>query len=81
MFDEKTAKHLAELSKIEFTEDELLKMTHQMDDVIKLMDSVKKFPETEGRNLGKSMDFAELREDEPKQTENQGTSYVVPKII
>ena len=81
MFDEKTAKHLAELSKIEFTEDELLKMTHQMDDVIKLMDTVRKYSETEERNMEKSTNYSGLREDEPKRIKNKGTSYVVPKII
>ena len=56
-------------------------MVHHMDDIIKLMDTVKKFPESDEQNLKNSVNYADLREDEPKKSENKGASYVVPKIM
>ena len=41
MFDLELTAHLAELSKLAFTEDELKAMAEQMSDIVALMDKVK----------------------------------------
>ena len=81
MFDKNTAKHLAELSKIEFTDAELSEMVYQMDDIIKLMDTVKGFDVSCDRKNRDTEDYRNLREDRVNTSQNKGASYAVPKII
>ena len=43
MFDVKQTAHLAELSKLSFTEEELNRITREMDEIVALMDTVADF--------------------------------------
>lgn len=92
MFDEKLTAHLAELSKLSFTPDELTAMTKDMTDIIALMDTVCDFnPEIKPYAL-KAVDYEELRKDDYKDSyatekvlENaknvKNNSFVVPKVV
>ena len=92
MFDEKLTAHMAELSKLSFTPEELTTMTKDMTDIIALMDTVCDFdPEIKPYALD-AVDYEELRKDEYKDsystekilenTENvKNNSFVVPKVV
>lgn len=92
MFDEKLTAHMAELSKLSFTPEELTAMTKDMSDIIALMDTVCDFnPEIKPYALN-AVDYEELRKDEYKDSyptekvlENaknvKNSSFVVPKVV
>ena len=92
MFDEKLTAHMAELSKLSFTPEELTAMTKDMTDIIALMDTVCDFsPEIKPYALD-AVDYEELRKDEYQDsystekileyTENvKNNSFVVPKVV
>lgn len=92
MFDKEMTRRLAELSKIDFTEEELEKMTKDMTDIIALMDQVRAFDSTKEAYSLKPVTFSQLRPDQPeppsspsqilanaKKTEQQ--SFTVPKVV
>jgi aspartyl/glutamyl-tRNA(Asn/Gln) amidotransferase C subunit len=92
MFDEKLTAHLAELSKLEFTGDELTKMTKDMTDIITLMDKVCDFDPSSKPYTLDSVDYENLREDNYnnsypndkilKNAKNvKNNSFVVPKVV
>jgi len=92
MFDINLTKHLADLSKIEFTEDELNKMSSQMTDIINLMDRVKEFDSSEKTFALDAVNYSDLRKDEAMEsfeTEKilqnakivKNNSFVVPKVV
>lgn len=92
MIDEKLTSHLAELSKIAFTEDELKNMTRDMTDIITLMDKVCDFSQTRETYALDAVNFEDLRNDKAqpsfetdKITANakkiQNNSFVVPKVV
>ncbi|MCX7715483.1 MAG: Asp-tRNA(Asn)/Glu-tRNA(Gln) amidotransferase subunit GatC [Clostridia bacterium] len=85
-------RHLAELSKIAFSDAELDKMTSQMSDIINLMDKVKFFGKNDKTYALDARAYSELRKDEPcasfetekmlknaKQVKNN--SFAVPKVV
>ena len=80
MFDAKLTAHLADLSKIAFTEEELEKMTDDMTDIIALMDKV---------NAEEYMNLREDRAEKSFETEKiiknaknvKNNSFVVPKVV
>lgn len=92
MFDEKLTAHMAELSKLSFTPDELAAMTKDMSDIIALMDTVCDFnPEITPYTLN-AVDYEDLRKDNYKESyptekilENaknvKNDSFVVPKVV
>ena len=92
MFDPNRTAHLAELSKLEFTDEELLKMTKDMTDIIALMDKVCDFnPEIKPYTLD-SVDYDDLRGDTYKESypnneilkndkNTKNDSFVVPKVV
>lgn len=92
MFDEKLTAHLAELSKLEFTPDELSEMTKDMTDIISLMDKVCDF-DTEAKPYTlNSVDYENLRKDNYKNSypnneilanakNKKNDSFVVPKVV
>ena len=43
MFDKRDAMHLAQLSALAFTDDELVQITSDMSDIIRLMDKIRTF--------------------------------------
>ena len=92
MFDTKLTAHLAELSKLEITPEELEKITGEMDAIVALMDTVAEaecngdFAAVESKGLN------ELRADEPKPSmnreellanaeEREDTYFKVPKVV
>lgn len=92
MFDEKLTAHLAELSKLEFTPEELSQMTKDMTDIIALMDKVCDFDPAAAPYTLDSVDYEELRKDTYKDSypnekilENadnvKNNSFVVPKVV
>ncbi len=92
MFDAKLTKYLADLSKIEFSEAELEKMTEDMTDIISLMDKVCDFDSSVNTYALDAVSYADLRHDEPqpsfptdkiiKNAKNvKNNSFVVPKVV
>ena len=92
MFDEKLTAHLAELSKLEFTDEELADMTKDMTDIIGLMDKVCGFNDGVNPYTLDPVDYADLRSDEHADSypsneilENakniKNDSFVVPKVV
>lgn len=92
MFDEKLTAHLAELSKLDFTDTELAKMTKDMTDIIALMDKVCDFGTDVKPYTLDTVDYNDLRKDEYvdsypsseilKNAENvKNNSFVVPKVV
>ena len=81
MFNSDLTKHLAELSKLEFTDEELEQMTADMTNIIAIMDKVLD-----------AVDYKDLRADEHrnsypteeivKNAKNvKNNSFVVPKVV
>ncbi len=91
MYTIDVTRHLAKLSKLNFTDDELHKIHHDMADIITLMDKVKEIDKTELFEL-KGCAYTSLREDlsgesfapslilaNAKNVKNQ--AFTVPKVI
>lgn len=92
MFDAKLTSHLADLSKIAFTDAELEKMTADMTDIINLMDKVKEFDPNNKTYALDAAEYKNLRKDEAQEsfaTEKiiqnaknvKNNSFVVPKVV
>ena len=92
MFNSDLTKHLAELSKISFTDDELKKMTVDMTNIIAVMDKVCEFDTSKKPYALDAVDYRDLRKDEYKNsfpTEKivanaknvKNNSFVVPKVV
>ena len=92
MFNSELTRHLAELSKIEFTDEELQKMTNDMTDIIAIMDKVCEFDNSKPPYALDAVDYNDLRVDEhtdsyptDKITSNaknvKNNSFVVPKVV
>lgn len=92
MFELELTKHIASLSKLSFTEDELAKMTKEMTDIIKMVDNVKMFDKTNDEFRLCAKEYESLREDEIKKSVETGkilanasrtkdNSFVVPKVV
>ncbi len=92
MFDVKLAAHLAELSKIKFTEAELAKITKEMDEIIVLMDTVSDFDSTETSETNSAVGLDQIRADIPKASlprkdilknaaEKDENAFTVPKVV
>lgn len=86
--------HIAELSKLSFTDEESEKMAEQMGDIIELMDTIRDFDlqydDTKDNN---QIPYGDLREDKPMEsfpteklmqnavTGGDGDCYVLPKMM
>lgn len=92
MFDEKTTLHLAELSKLNYSEEELSIITKEMDEIVALMDTVADFKSDNEGFVNDAADFEELRADISAPSlareeilsnakENNGIGFVVPKVV
>lgn len=92
MFNLNLAAHLAELSKIEFTDSELNKIAKEMDEIIALMDAVSDFSETENPTVNPAVKLDAIREDIPKSSmprkdvlknaaEKSSKAFTVPKVV
>ena len=89
--DIKEIEHLAELSKLEFSQEELQSFSKEFEQLVEFADVVKNSSETGDINYT-TVDMKDLREDIPKQSMNvekllQNTpkvsnqSIVVPRIV
>ena len=87
----KDLRHLAELSKLEFTDDELMGLSKDFESLIELADQVKN-SDVKGVRFVQSMDMADLRNDEPKQSTEpsellqnaplaRNDCFTVPRIV
>lgn len=85
-------KYLAELGKLEFTDEELKKASEDMTSIIKLMDTVKEIDVTYDPVLdNKNIYLNDLRIDEKslsletskllQNAKNQRNCFVVPKVV
>ena len=92
MFDIKLAAHLAELSKIEFTDDELQKISAEMDEIIVLMDTVSDFESNETSVVNPAQNLKDIREDIPapslpreeilkNSAKTDDKAFTVPKVV
>ena len=92
MTDIELTRHLAELSKITFTENELEKMTSDMKNIIEVMDKVRKFHADIEPHTLDAVRYDDLREDivspsfpTEKITENAAeiadNCFTVPKVV
>lgn len=92
MIDKELTRHLADLSKITFSDEELDKMTVQMGDIINLMDKVKEIDSNNPTYTLDPVNYGDLREDtvtESAATEDilknskatKENSFVVPKVV
>ena len=92
MFDYELTKHLAELSKLHFTESELQDMTSQMGEIVALMDTISDFDSVSKLDEQNAMAFNDLRKDEVKPSldrkdilsnakERSETFFKVPKVV
>lgn len=90
--DLKLTAHLAELSKLEFTPEELEKITGEMTDIIALMDTVAEADVANSFAAVEPKGLAELRADEaaasmPREEiltnakERDDTYFKVPKVV
>ncbi len=92
MFNKDTAKHMAELSMLKFTDYEFDTMLEYMSDVTEMLDTVRSFPDVTDLCSRTAIPFSDLRPDEHcqehtqsealKNTDNKKNGYfTVPKII
>ncbi|MDR3824860.1 MAG: Asp-tRNA(Asn)/Glu-tRNA(Gln) amidotransferase subunit GatC, partial [Clostridia bacterium] len=92
MFNSDLTKHLAELSKLEFTDEELEQMTADMTNIIAVMDKVCEFDTSKPAYALDAVDYKDLRADEHrnsypteeivKNAKNvKNNSFVVPKVV
>lgn len=92
MFNSDLTKHLAELSKISFTDEELERMTEDMTNIIAIMDKVCEFDTSKKPYSLDAVNYNDLRKDEYTDsypTENivanaknvKNNSFVVPKVV
>lgn len=92
MFDIKLATHLAELSKIEFTDDELQKISTEMDEIINLMNTVSDFKENKTATVNDAQNLENIREDSPapslpreeilkNASKKSDKAFTVPKVV
>lgn len=74
--DKATLDHIAELSKLSFTDEETEKMIEQMSDIITLMDTIRdidiQYDDTKDKN---EIPYAQLREDKA------GESFPAEKLL
>ena len=87
----KEIKHLAELSKLEFTDEELQSFSREFEKLIELADTIKNADVNGERKLN-IIDMNELREDNPKESysseiilenapDKKKSYFVVPRIV
>ena len=92
MFDTKLTKHLADLSKINFTDDEIDTISGEMTEIVALMDTVTEFNTDETFASADLVEFSNLRKDENNDSfprdeilknakGKSKTCFSVPKVV
>ena len=83
---------MAELSKIEFTHEELKKITAEMDEIITLMDTVSDFENTKTAVVNPAVNLDDIRCDTPtpslprdevlkNASQKDDKAFTVPKVV
>ncbi|MDO4742976.1 MAG: Asp-tRNA(Asn)/Glu-tRNA(Gln) amidotransferase subunit GatC [bacterium] len=92
MFDIELTRHLAQLSKFNFSEEQLKVMSDEMADIVALMDTVSEFESDEKLACDNAVGFEDLREDKVVESferesilqnaKGRGETYFkVPKVV
>lgn len=92
MFDLELTRHLAELSKLHFTDDELQTVTAEMREIVGLMDTIADFKAEARLDKGNAVPYDVLRKDAhapslPREDilanakEKGETCFRVPKVV
>ncbi len=92
MFDIKLSAHLAELSKIKFTDAELDEVTKEMNEIVALMDVVADFTANEDLNTASAVGLDQIRADHkcdstPRSeilknaAKSKANAFAVPKVV
>ena len=92
MVDKKLTQYLAELSKLELSEQEIERLTAEMSDIITLMDKVKEIDSSTKTHTLPAVDYENLRADVPKTSlktaliisnakEVKDSTFTVPKVV
>lgn len=92
--DKAALDHIAELSKLSFTDEESEKMIDQMSNIITFMDTIREIDiQYDDAKDGNQIAFSQLREDKAKEsadtekllsnakTGGDGDCYVLPKMM
>ena len=83
---------MAELSKIEFTDNELEKITAEMDEIITLMDTVSDFESDKTAVVNAAVNLEDIRSDTPtpslpreevlkNASQKDDKAFTVPKVV
>ena len=83
MFDLNNVMQLSKISKLDFNEEELIKMVSVMKPVIELMDVIHEYDEEEKEEvLIKTTSFSELRDDTASEKNSISTGdFAVPRVV
>ena len=92
MFNLELAKHLAELSKLNFTDEELKVITAEMAEIISLMDKITDFKSELKQDRVEAVSFDDLRKDEHtpslenekilfNASQKEKGCFTVPKVV
>lgn len=92
MFDINLTKHLAELSKLKFSDAEFKKITGEMSDIIELMDRVKEVDFLVPTHTISAVNYDNLRTDEAYKSYDtseiiknakavKNSAFTVPKVV
>ncbi len=92
MFDINLTKHLIELSKLEFSDEELERVTAEMADIIELMDRVKEIDFLVPTHTNFAVNYDNLRGDEACRSYDvseiitnakavKNSAFTVPKVV
>ena len=92
MFDTNLTRHLAELSKINFTDKEIEIISKEMSEIVSLMDTVREYNIEETFASADPVRYSDLRKDETKDSfpredilknakGKSDTCFMVPKVV
>ncbi|MEE0944963.1 MAG: Asp-tRNA(Asn)/Glu-tRNA(Gln) amidotransferase subunit GatC [Clostridia bacterium] len=92
MFEKKLTKYLAELSKLEFSERELERLTAEMSDIVALMDAVKGIDSSLETYTLPAVNYDNIRADVPTKSLKtaeiianakavKNGAFTVPKVV
>ena len=68
MVTKQEIEQLAILAKLSFSEEEIIELTHDMDEIINFANQVNSFPYDKEETLDNRVKLADLREDEVKES-------------
>lgn len=92
MLDINVLNNLAELSKLSFTQEELEKISSELDNIIKFLNVINDFNAQPGDNQNNAVAYSQLRQDKAQESfpreqilknakEHSDTYFKVPKVV